>query len=188
MKRSKHIAPAAVVLLLSVYYFCGAALFFSLIIAALVHELGHIAAIKICGGRLSDFSADFCGFSICGTGISSLPEEIFILLSGPSAGIILAMAMSSNNAFGSMLGEVSLLLSAYNLLPALPLDGGRAVFTLLESTFGIDCAERVMDALGMIIGTAAAFSGALLSKSALLIAGIWILIAQTGIVKNMRVL
>lgn len=183
-----NIAPTAVVLLLSVYYFCGSAMFFSLIIAAIAHELGHIAAICFFGGKLNALRLDALGFSISSSGISSVRGEIIILLAGPMCGIALSLLILTDYEFMILTGFVSLLLSAYNLLPALPLDGGRALACLLESAQGSEFTTKIMDILGMSIGCVLAFSGAVYSKSALLIAGIWILIAQTGIVKNMRVL
>ena len=82
------------------------------------------------------------------------------------------------------------ILTAYNLLPALPLDGGRAVFALLSKAMGFERAKNIIELSGFITGLGLAAAGlAMLGKelgAALLIAGIWLLIAQTGIVKNMR--
>lgn len=188
MKRKRKIAPLALVLLLSVYYFCGASLFFALIIAAAAHELGHIAAIYICGGHLKDFSADPCGFSITCAGIPTVKGEISALLAGPFAGLALSLCVCADNAFLKTLGMVSLLLSAYNLLPALPLDGGRTAFIIIQHVFGHETAVKITDASGIVTGTILSATGALFVMPALIIAGIWVLIAQTGIVKSMRVL
>ena len=189
MKHSYRIAPFAVVILLSVYYFCGVIIFVSLIIAAAIHELGHASTIWLCGGKVNRISFDASGMSICGTGIESFCGEIAVLLSGPTAGLLLTViCANSESKLLSSVGGISLLLSVYNLLPALPLDGGRVVSCVIGKLSGADIAERVMEFCGIIIGGALSIIGAVFMKAALLIAGIWILIAQSGIVKNMRVL
>lgn len=189
MKRSKRAAPLAVVLLLAVYYYCGTGIFFALLISAFTHEAGHIAAIKLCGGSISDFRLDASGMTMSETGVYGIAAELFCLLSGPAAGIILAIFTSKlNSAFASYISAVSFLLSVYNLLPALPLDGGRAVFCLLNSICGSETAGRILEVSGIVTGTLLVAAGIALMKTALLIAGIWILIAQTGIVKSLRLM
>ena len=189
MKRGKRAAPLAVVLLLAVYYYCGAVVFFALLISAFTHEAGHAAAINLCGGRISDFRLDASGMSMCETGVDGIAAELFCLLSGPATGLILAIFMLKlNTDFASYTCAVSILLSIYNLLPALPLDGGRAVFCLLNSICGSETANRILEVSGIVTGTLLVAAGIALMKTALLIAGIWILIAQTGIVKSMRLM
>ena len=189
MKHNNPIAPMAVVILLSVYYFCGVVVFAALIFAAAAHELGHIAAICLMGGKICRMSFEASGMSICGTGIESFCGELVVLLAGPAAGLLLTtVCRNAHSELFSFVGGISLLLSVYNLLPALPLDGGRAVSCIIGRLWGARNAERVMDFCGIIIGSLLSFMGAVYMKAALLIAGIWILIAQTGIVKNMRVL
>lgn len=188
MRRKRKIAPLALVILLSVYYFCGAMLFFSLIIASAVHELGHIAAIYLCGGHLKDFSADPWGFSITGAGIPAVKGDIFSLLAGPFAGLALSLCVCADIAFLKTLGMVSFLLSVYNLLPAWPLDGGRTMAIVTEHIFGHETSMKIIGAAGIATGTLLSAFGAVFAMPALIIAGIWVLIAQTGIVKSMRVL
>ena len=81
------------------------------------------------------------------------------------------------------------MLSVYNSLPALPLDGGRAAYVILSGAFGCEKAGKILGYSGFLTGLCLSVAGLLLLGkelgAALMIAGIWILTAQTGIVKNM---
>ena len=84
---------------------------------------------------------------------------------------------------------MSLALNIYNLIPALPLDGGRALLLLLS---GRENARRAIGLCGVVSGLITALAGLAMLRSpigaALTLAGVWILIAQTGIVKSMRMM
>ena len=74
-------------------------------------------------------------------------------------------------------------------MPALPLDGGRVLFCAIPSRVK---AEKILDVSGMQTGFALIIIGLYFlgkeSGAAFLISGMWVLIAQTGIVKNLRML
>ena len=108
-------------------------------------------------------------------------------------GLALAYAASylgnqSQNLLLIKTAGFSLVLSVYNSLPALPLDGGRALQCLAERVFGISFAQTLLELSGMLTGAALLFAGAFFIRqsfgAALLIAGVWVLTAQTGIVKT----
>ncbi len=183
-------------MLLSLLYFFGGFLSLAaLLLAAAAHELGHAAAIKLVGGGVKALRFEACGMCMSMSGIDSSAGEIAALLAGPAAGLISALLCSyygkiTSNRLLLECAGYGILLTAYNLLPALPLDGGRALFTILSRAFGGSKAEKLMAHFGVFVGLCLAVSGlAMLGKElgfALIAAGIWILIAQTGIVKNMR--
>ena len=197
MRRRADVSGGAVLMLALLYFFCGAKTLAALLAAAVVHELGHICALLLLGGRLSAFHFDISGMCIDYRGLNCTLPEIAALLAGPAAGLLLAYAASSwGNRTGSelllLLSGYSFMLSALNLVPVLPLDGGRALFCLLTSLFGRSRACAAADSSGIAISIMLILFGLnLLGRrcgAAALICGIWLLIAQSGIVKSMRLL
>ena len=193
--KSRFRVSAGAILLLSALYFLGGFISLSaLLLAAAAHELGHMIAVKLLGGGIKSLCFEASGMCMSLCGINSAGSEAAALLAGPAAGLIFALICSyfGSKTANRLLLECAgygILLTAYNLLPALPLDGGRAAFVLLCGILEREKAGRIIEYSGFITGLFLSAAGlALLGKelgAALLIAGIWILIAQTGIVKNM---
>ena len=96
--------------------------FAAVVIAAAVHELGHIAAVKILGGSLCRLSIRYEGASI-NAQLDSRWKEAVAILAGPCAGACFIL-------FSRWLPRVAILAAAqtlFNLLPVYPLDGGRLI-------------------------------------------------------------
>ena len=126
------------VLMLALVYFFDTNGFLPLILlAALVHELGHFTAIRLLGGRLMRLRLGLVGLCMDYQGEKiGYPGELVIALSGPLANLALAYGASflgryigSDTAF--FLAGLSFGASAFNLLPVYQLDGGRALYCLL---------------------------------------------------------
>ncbi len=106
---------------------------FPLIISVLVHEAGHILALKLLGGYVGEIKADLKGieFKMERTALFTGKEIILVSMAGPVAGLLFAAA-----AFIWRLDElfkINLLLSLFNLLPLKGLDGGEILKELKES-------------------------------------------------------
>ena len=192
MKRV-DISAGAILLLSVIYFFGGMTSLVALTLAVLVHELGHITAVVLCGGRVHRLKVTLSGLCISCSGVMGTEESVICLCAGPASGFALAYAASylgnlSQNLLLIKTAGFSLVLSVYNSLPALPLDGGRALECLAESLGGVGFANALLELTGMLMGAALLFSGAYFIRqsfgAALLIAGVWVLTAQTGIVKN----
>ena len=128
MKRV-DISAGAILLLSVIYFFGGMTSLTALLLAVLVHELGHIAAIELCGGRVHGLKVSVSGLCINCSGAGGTLESVICLCAGPAGGFALAYAASylgnlSQNLLLIKTAGFSLVLSVYNLLPALPLDGG----------------------------------------------------------------
>ena len=182
MNRGIALSPGAVLVLSLIYFFGGISSLGAVLLSAAVHELGHAAAIKLCGGKVKRLSFDSSGLCMTGAGTYSTGGEMFILLAGPVAGLALAFACSklgndSANDFFLRTAGISFALTIYNMLPALPLDGGRALNILLHC---------LMTAF-LLAATGVYASGTQLGI-ALLAAAFWILIEQISIVKSMRLM
>lgn len=189
MKRRKRVGALSAAVLISVYYFYGIRIFAAFIISIAAHEAGHIIGFLLSGGRIKDFRIEAGGFSISGTGINSNAGEILMLLAGPISGFALAgICVLTESLFLKTVSAVSLMLSVYNLMPALPLDGGRITERLLSSKYDRRKAEKILEISGIICGAVSVLTGAYFSQFVLMGGGLWLLIAQTGIVKNRRLL
>ena len=93
-----------------------------LLLAAVIHEAGHILAVALCGGRLYRIRLHIGGAELIAAPLSS-GRELLCILAGPAAGALTVLAWK---VFPE-LAMAGLLQTAFNLLPLPNLDGGRAV-------------------------------------------------------------
>lgn len=99
----------------------------NLLLAALLHECGHVAVLWYYGIPIQKIRLSSLGATI-GVGTVSYRQEISCAAAGPAANALLAAAfryLSPRFAF------CNLGLLAFNLLPIYPLDGGRILRALL---------------------------------------------------------
>lgn len=138
---------------------------FSLITAALLHEVGHIFAMHLCNiayehveigikgavihygkGKLTSYKQDMfigamgCGFNLLAIGISLLLSELF--------GLDLAYFIGCNMVF-----------MLFNSLPALPLDGGRVLYAAIANFTHMDTADLVLNITTAVVALVGVVAG-----------------------------
>lgn len=95
----------------------------------IIHELGHLFAIAVTGGKIK--SVVFSG-----TGVIITPEKnsgLFVMLSGPFANLAVFIIFYIIGA-GHTFCLLNLGTALYNLLPYRQLDGGSALYFLIEGS------------------------------------------------------
>jgi stage IV sporulation protein FB len=176
--------------------FVPAALFFylgnpleiaAILLPALCHELGHIVAILLLGMRIRRFRLELRGFCIEYYGGRGAFGQALAAAAGPLAGFAWAAGASllgvrAQADWLCLSAGVSLLLSLFNLLPAMPLDGGRIVLALSCAMLGEQKGARLCEAVSLFTGTMLMAIGLWVMLrgmgAALLAAAIWILLYQ----------
>lgn len=139
-----------------------ALLFLSATCAALLHEAGHALYAARIGCRLDRVCLLPCGAIVTGDveGIS-LSDEIRLALAGPFVNAVCAFGFFAlwwvfpeTYPYTDTAAYVSLTLALVNLLPALPLDGGRVLRCLIARKKGEACARIWLRVSGVLVAAA----------------------------------
>jgi len=156
----------------------------ALVLAICLHEFGHLLAISLMGMKIKDIHVEPCGLCIDYMGINSWQGELISALAGPLLGLFFYFVTAfSYHPLLELSGRLSLLYSAFNLLPAKPLDGGRIFAGISEKMFGVETGELVskhvsilISALLLVFGFSYSVKG---EGNAVLAAGLWLLLLQS---------
>lgn len=152
MKRRRfsfEVRPGAVVLLAGLYFLLPLRWCVRLALTVTVHELGHVAALILCGAQVCGLRMEGCGLVLRCTPTEGALRTVTAALAGPAAGAGLFCILRGLGYIAC--AELSLLFSCVNLLPVLPLDGGRALYAALAALAGERAAERTLDVLGLVL-------------------------------------
>lgn len=187
---SRHglrVSAGAIFLAAAIYYIGDIGEISAVLLPVIVHELGHIMMLRVLGLRIGGFRAELRGFCIEYNGYTGAVGHALVALAGPLAGLSYAMAASFAGArldsgWLCVSSGVSLLLSIFNLLPALPLDGGRIVSNLADAFLGNQRGAKITELISLLVGIVLLCLGIWLMLRgqgvALLIAAIWVLMYQ----------
>lgn len=139
-----------------IYYVVSIETAIAIALPVAVHELAHIIALRFFGLKVKSVRAELTGLCIDYCGFAEPVAHIAAAFAGPAGGFIYAYAASliareTGCAWMELSAGISLLLSVFNLLPVLPLDGGRALYAALAALTGERAAERTLDVLGLVL-------------------------------------
>lgn len=108
-----------------------------LTVVIFIHELGHLTAMKLFKYKdLSLFFIPLLGALASGQKDEiSQKQKVIVALSGPLPGVIIGtivwiVSMRSGSEFLNRCGNIFIYLNLFNLLPIMPLDGGRIIKSL----------------------------------------------------------
>ena len=143
-----RLRPLPTLLLLGMLLWDGEGWMRATVLAAVLHELGHLWAARRLGIPVDSLRTDFHGARLEVRGrMLSYREEWLLCAAGPGSSFLVAAAaglLLSVSPFWGRLCGASLLLGLLNLLPVATLDGGRMLETLLLSHLEPRCAMEIL--------------------------------------------
>ena len=129
------------------------------LIAVLIHELGHMAALFILGRRSGVPLPRMPGFSIrVGTSLS-YKEDMIVAAAGPMANLITALILLPIRQAAEAMILINLLTAVSNLLPVRGYDG----YKILASLIAVSGTERFLGRLPDVLSFGTAVAAVLLS-------------------------
>lgn len=155
--------------------------------ACMVHELGHVTIAAALGGRMERLSLTMVGAELkIGYDVPlTYSRDSMVALAGPLANLLAGgMALAFH---WELAAALTFAVGVFNLLPILPLDGGRVVYGLLANRLDPDWAERLMTALsgclvGLLVGVGAV-AAVQFANVTLLLTALWLL---SGVLRRGR--
>lgn len=139
----------------------------AVLLAALCHELGHYAVLRSRGGWVRAVRISALGAEMQVAGRMSYGGELLAAAAGPAVNLVLAAALGLLGRWWEplyLLAGAQAVLGCFNLLPILPLDGGRMLWLAL--CWGTDpfLADRVTQAVSLAAAGLLTAAGAALAR------------------------
>ena len=176
-----EVSPGFLLLLAILFYLDqGVGLLPWALLACVVHELGHVAAALILKGKVSRLSLSVVGAELCFEypRVLSYGEESLTALAGPAVNLLAGLAAYGVGAY--LPAILSFGVGAFNLLPVLPLDGGRVLFNVLADRLEPPWPQRILSVTaGILVGILVGLGGIVAAEYAnitLLLTAGWMLI------------
>ncbi|HEY9060326.1 MAG TPA: M50 family metallopeptidase [Pseudobacteroides sp.] len=135
-------------------------------LSMLLHELGHTFPAMFFGNSISFIKISPFGLKAEIEGKNTRTERIIIYICGPLTNILLfiisviiANTFPYHKSIFTLIAYLNISLAVFNLLPVMPLDGGRIVFELTSARMGsfkahsyICCVSYVLSVFFIILG------------------------------------
>ena len=150
------------------------------LIAVSFHEIGHLIMMKFLKIQVESINFNVATIRVNTIGILSIKDNLCIALAGPLMNLILTFFLFSKIEILGYFGISNLILFVFNLFPAKGLDGGDALYFLLN-ILEVKSADKIYSFVSLFSISALIISGGILfffSKSniTLLLVGIYLLI------------
>ena len=169
------VGPGWVALMCALYYVDPLGCFWPFCAAMLCHELGHAAALWASGVPIRRLRFNLGG-AVLETGEMDYRRELLCALAGPAANVL----MLPLGRWFPTFAVLNLCLGVFNLLPAPPLDGGRALRAGLLTVLDVDAVTRITLAVSALFGLALAGVALALCRNG----GIWpVLVAGLAVLR-----
>lgn len=152
-----------------VYYFLGLFIYLLLVLGVvLFHEISHVVVARLLDVPVKDVELFLLGgvVRIDDSGEFYFGREVIIALAGPIFNLLLAgvtyvilLYGLGNQSYISFIFKINILMGMVNLLPVLPLDGGRVLRAYLAGRKGFLFATRGAAIMGQILAVGLFFFG-----------------------------
>lgn len=138
----------------------GVALVLLVFASVLVHELGHALVARKLGVRVSGIELSFFGGA---AKMVELPKtanhEVAIAAAGPAVSLVigaigLGLGSLLHSSLFAWIGYTNFIIAAFNLIPALPMDGGRILRALLSRRMDFVSATDVSVKVARVVAIA----------------------------------
>ena len=120
-------------------------------LAAVCHELGHLAALRLMGARVERLRLTAFGAELkADTRFLPYGREILCTLAGPAVNLLLALLLARVSG-DYLLAGANLIQGCFNLLPLPELDGGRVLYLLVSWLTDPAAADTVCGRVGIVV-------------------------------------
>ena len=150
-KRGLYVSPLAPLPAVCFFFFGHERLILASLLAAALHECGHIAAIYALGAKIGRLEILPFGGEIetCGK-ILSYRQSLFVSFAGILANLLCVPLLAAQTPFLRLFGICSAGLALFNLLPARGLDGGEMLQDLLLMRLSPETAGKILTAASVL--------------------------------------
>lgn len=124
-------------------------------LAAFIHECGHIIAMIITGAAPDRIIFMPVGIKIESKKRAALSywKEAFILASGPVVNLITFMILylNASDVRGAYIAVIMLVMGIFNLLPVKILDGGQLLYVFINQMMSEYTAQKIINVISLIM-------------------------------------